>query len=217
LVGNLFLILYFTNLPKNNALIEEEYEIEYAPEVPIEKEKLAKLSTEKTKIETHKAFNQAEDFIKEIENDRAENSNPVQDKLSEIDQAIGESSNNRKSLVQDKKTSIESKKTEIISKKETGNNSSKNSTNSYRLVNRKALFFPNPIYTCDAYGKVVLHIEVDASGKVIEATINTNSSTTNNVCLLESAISYAKKARFTKAENKALQMGSITYIFPGQD
>ncbi|MFK5982134.1 MAG: energy transducer TonB, partial [Flavobacteriaceae bacterium] len=61
------------------------------------------------------------------------------------------------------------------------------------------------------------HIEVDALGKVILASLNTNSSTTTNVCLIENAIHYANKARFTKDENKPSQMGSITYIFPGQE
>ena len=91
------------------------------------------------------------------------------------------------------------------------------STNSYRLINRKVIVFPNPVYTCDSFGKVVLHIEVNANGYVLMTSVNKNASTTTNLCLIEIAIDYAKKARFTKDKNKPSQMGSITYIFPGQE
>ena len=64
---------------------------------------------------------------------------------------------------------------------------------------------------------MVLLIEVNANGYVSMTSVNKNASTTSNLCLIESAIDYAKKARFTKNKNKPSQMGSITYIFPGQE
>jgi len=216
LVGNLYLILYFTQLPKSAEQNEEEYEIEYIQEEFLEEE-LASNSSEKIKIETHTVNNEAEDFIKELENERQENPESLEDKLSEINNAISHSENNHDAYETINKEKLESDSKPSISEDITKHSNNKNTTNSYRLVNRKATYFPNPVYTCDAYGKVVLHIEVNSLGKVTLATINTNSSTTNNACLLESAIGYAKKARFTKSENKPLQMGSITYIFPGQN
>ena len=46
--------------------------------------------------------------------------------------------------------------------------------------------------------------------------LDMRSNSTNNECLIESAINYAKKARFNTDASKPVQMGSITYIFPGQ-
>ena len=212
LVGNLILLMYSVKLSKTEEIQVEEYDIEYALEDLFPEEELAALSTEHVKIETHKAFNEAEKFISELESERNETSENTQDKLSEMDQAIDDVNANRKAITPPKKDNPKKKKKE--NSEEEGNN--KNSTNSYRLLNRKALHFPNPVYVCEGYGKVVLHIEVDNFGKVIQATLNKNSSTTSNVCLIESAITYAKKARFSKDANKLLQMGSISYIFPGQ-
>ena len=212
LVGNLILLLYSVKLSKIEELKEEEYDIEYALEDIFSEEELAALSTENVKIETHKAFNEAEKFISEQETERSELSENTQDKLGEMDNAIEDTNNN--------KIIISTKKTEATKATDNNNNikesNNKNSTNSYRLVNRKALHFPNPVYVCDAFGKVVLHIEVSNLGKVIEATLNKNSSTTTNECLIESAINYAKKARFNTDVSKPTQMGSINYIFPGQ-
>ncbi len=212
LVGNLILLMYSVKLSKTEEIQEEEYDIEYALEDIFPEEELATLSTEHVKIETHKAFNEAEKFISELENERNETSENTQDKLSEMDHAMEDINATRIPITPPKKENLEKK--EKKNSEEEGNN--KNSTNSYRLLNRKALYFPNPVYICDAFGKVVLHIEVNNYGKVIQATFNKNSSTTSNVCLIESAIKYAKKARFTKDANKPLQMGSVTYVFPGQ-
>ncbi len=219
LVGNLILLMYSIKLSKIEEVQEEEYELEYALEDLFPEEEIATLTSENVKVESHKAFNEAEIFISKQENERSELSESTQDKLDEMNAAL--EGMNTKPI-----ESLNSKKN-IPEKKETKNNSSNNksgeeefnnpnSTNSYRLVNRKALHFPNPVYICDGFGKVVLHIEVNNLGKVIQVTLNKNSSTTTNECLIESAINYAKKARFTTAASKPLQMGSITYIFPGQ-
>lgn len=219
LVGNLYLLFYFVKLPSvKTAVPEEEYEIEYAIEEILPEEDLAIVSEEKVEIETHQVYNEAEQYIKEIEINRDEDNVSIEDKLSEMNDAISGSNTERIEIspseekVIDKK---ESKSNKLETTLATTNNSK--STNSYRLINRKVLFFPNPVYTCESYGKVVLHIEVNSEGKVIMASVNKNSSTTTNLCLIESAIEYAKKARFTKDANKPSQMGSITYVFPGQE
>lgn len=217
LVGNLYLILYFTNLPKGeNVVVEDEYDIEYIQEDPLD-EKIASISSEKIKIETHSVNNEAEDFIKELENDRQENPETLEDKLSEMNNAISDSENNHDPYESTKKESSKTENKTSPSEEIIKHSNNKNTTNSYRLINRKATYFPNPVYTCEGFGKVVLHIEVNNLGLVTQATLNTNSSTTTNACLIENAVYYAKKARFTKDENKPLQMGSITYIFPGQE
>ena len=212
ILGNLYLLFYFIKLPSNSIILEEEYEIEYALEEVITEEELASVSEEEIKIETHKVFNEDQKFIEELETDRKENNESAEDKLSEINEVISDSKSERKDdLAIEKKYKFNLPEAILA----TTNNSK--STNSYRLVNRKVIEFPNPVYVCDSFGKVVLHIAVNANGYVITTSVNKNASTTTNLCLIESAIDYAKKARFTKNKNKPSQMGSITYIFPGQE
>ena len=212
ILGNLYLLFYFIKLPSNSIILEEEYEIEYALEEVITEEELASVSEEEIKIETHKVFNEDQKFIEQLETDRKENNESAEDKLSEINEVISDSKSERKDdLAIEKKYKFNLPEAILA----TTNNSK--STNSYRLVNRKVIEFPNPVYVCDSFGKVVLLIEVNANGYVSMTSVNKNASTTSNLCLIESAIDYAKKARFTKNKNKPSQMGSITYIFPGQE
>jgi TonB family protein len=83
---------------------------------------------------------------------------------------------------------------------------------SYNLVDRNAYRLPPPIYTCIEGGKVVINIEVDAQGFVTQADFNAKSSGTSNGCLVDNALAYALKARFSPSERLA-QKGSITYLF----
>ena len=86
---------------------------------------------------------------------------------------------------------------------------------SYSLLDRNAYELPPPIYTCIEGGKVVVNIEVDNRGFVTEASFNASSSSTSNGCLVENAIAYALKARFSTSE-RSTQIGTITYLFQGK-
>ncbi|WAC01281.1 TonB family protein [Lacinutrix neustonica] len=90
----------------------------------------------------------------------------------------------------------------------------KNSSITYSLKNRNAAFLPIPIYLCDANGKIVVNITVNANGKVVNTSINT-ASNSNNECLQEHALDFAKKARFS-ADSKKSQIGTITFNFEGR-
>ena len=83
---------------------------------------------------------------------------------------------------------------------------------SYSLVDRTNYRLPPPIYTCIEGGKVVINIEVDSNGNVIEADFNEKSSGTSNGCLVDNAITYALKAKFNTS-GKPTQKGTITYLF----
>ena len=84
---------------------------------------------------------------------------------------------------------------------------------SYYLSGREAVAeLPNPVYTCEESGKVVVNITVDDQGRVIETSYNKASSSTANGCLIDNAIYYARKARFNK-DSKNKQLGTITYLF----
>ena len=98
--------------------------------------------------------------------------------------------------------------------KETFTNALKNrrTSISYSLVERNAYSLPPPIYTCIEGGKVVINIKVDSSGYVTAADFNDQSSSTSNGCLVDNAIRYALKARFSP-DSKSSQIGTITYLF----
>jgi len=214
LVGGLILFMYLIKLPKKIVSTENIYAMEYAIEELIAEEELASTATEVKKIETHRAFNEAEEFISELEKESAKQSKTLSEKLREMDDAIEKSSNRLTILTNEVEESPED---QTIAKEDSATKSNnRTSTNSYRLVDRTTLFFPNPVYTCEDYGKVVLNIEVNSKGEIVNLSINENSSTTNNECIIESALKYAQKARFSASKNKPTQFGSITYIFPGQ-
>lgn len=101
-------------------------------------------------------------------------------------------------------------------KKEFTNNLAARKTSvSYSLVDRNNYTLPPPIYTCIDGGKVVINILVDANGNVVDADFNTKSSGTSNGCLVDNAITYALKAKFSST-SKTSQKGTITYLFQGK-
>ncbi len=212
IIGNILLIMFLIKIGgfKNQDVKQQHYEVEYIDKLP---EETAKTNFKKTKITTNRAYNEAEKFIRQIETENRLTEVKTETSGDETEKTFREDT----VLKQAKK-----KLQELLKKKKTGRNIKKESQNSagnttvyYSLVNRKALYLPNPVYTCDASGKVVVSITVNNRGKVITATINKTASTTTNLCLWERALAYAQKAEFTDA-TKLKQLGSITYIFPGQ-
>ena len=83
----------------------------------------------------------------------------------------------------------------------------------FHLENRSlAIDLPNPIYTCDVSGKVVILIRVNRKGKVIEAIVDTKNTKTNSPCILRNGVKYAKRALFSPSD-MPIQTGTITYHF----
>jgi len=90
----------------------------------------------------------------------------------------------------------------------------KGSGGNYSLGNRKPLTTPKPIYDCNEEGRVVVRIEVDNNGRVINANVGVKGSTTSAPCLLIRAKAAALKTTWqpdATAPNK--QIGSIIYNF----
>lgn len=102
---------------------------------------------------------------------------------------------------------------EAEKKEFTNNLAARRTSVSYSLVDRNNYKLPPPIYTCIEGGKVVINIEVDSNGNVVDASFNAKSSGTSNGCLVDNAISYALKAKFSSDSNKPSQPGTITYLF----
>ncbi|PVW14154.1 hypothetical protein [Marixanthomonas spongiae] len=222
LFGIFFLLLYSVKLGKIKQPEEPVYDIEYATieELPAIEKELEQTNPKTTAIETNRAYNEAQDWIAEMSQEEQETSEALQRKMAEIDAAI-ESSNastNGNGMRAAEKTSEKNKKSNTAKTEEAKGKKSVNrrTTISYRLVNRSDLDLPNPVYTCEGSGKVVINIVVDSLGNVIKTNYSETASTTANGCLIDSAIEYAKQARFTKKTSKKRQLGTITYNFPGQ-
>jgi len=96
------------------------------------------------------------------------------------------------------------------------NNSNKNSSISYSLVDREHTFLPTPVYLCEYGGKIVINITVDSDGVVIDAYVNSSSASSNG-CLIDSALEYAKAAIFSINPTKPSQLGTITFLFKGKN
>jgi hypothetical protein len=202
---------------------EKEFNVEYALEEPLidEEEDLARNVAEKVKVETNRAYNEAEKFISEQEDNREEPAESTEEKLQAMNDAINNvSGDGNATAIQEAKKKIEETKAKLekTTKKNTRSSTAANrkTTITYSLVNRKAMELPNPVYTCEGFGKVVISIEVNQLGKVISTSYNKSASTTTNECLIDSAIQYALEARFTTNGSKEIQLGTISYHFPGQ-
>ncbi len=84
----------------------------------------------------------------------------------------------------------------------------------YLLGGRKALNKEKYVQDCNEAGTVVVSIEVDRNGKVINATAGVRGTTNNSRCLLEPAKRAAMATKFN-ADDKApaKQIGKIIYRF----
>ncbi len=215
------LLLYNIHL---GGMQEEEYVIELSladediEELLKEEEKRLEELVNNDPIKSHMAFNETAKptvgnpeplkTLEELMEERALNN-----ENSEFSASDSEYASHLKELAakrQEKKQQLNEREEQ----KETFTNNLKDrrTSISYSLVERNAYSLPPPIYTCIEGGKVVINIKVDSNGYVMEADFNEKSSGTNNYCLIENAIRYALKARFSP-DSKASQIGTITYLF----
>ncbi len=219
LVGNLILLLVSVKLTKKVPVEEEVVPVEYAETLP--DDEVALTSREKIKIETNTAYNEAEKFISEMEdrrNENDQNSEEIAD--AELTENTASADSYALTNAKEKLSQVKAKlnNTSRSSKLATANKSvNKKTTIRYDLEQRKALYLPNPVYTCETGGKIVISIEVSELGKILKAQYNKELSTTTNGCLIDSALEYSRKAKFTTAVGIKKQKGTITYLFPGQD
>lgn len=87
----------------------------------------------------------------------------------------------------------------------------------YDLQGRNHTYLPIPIYKCQGSGKIVLLIEVNQKGYVVNARIIEGESTVKDDCLIETATGSALVSTF-EPDLKApeIQKGTLTYIFVAQ-
>lgn len=159
-----------------------------------------------------KSFQEEDEIRKAIE---AQKQGSVQDLNADNEARLA-------ALQGESEIALEVKKEEIqanIDAREADRNKKKKSayrqsTVSYNLVDRTALALPNPVYTCDAYGKVVINITVNDKGTIIDKSFNKNASTSSNGCLIDQAMEYLNRSYFDKGK-KSKQLGSVTFEFQG--
>ena len=221
--GTVVLSLFNLSLKKHSEFLSESYyEVEPEEELTEEEIKLLEVLEQlnASKAETNSAFNETQDnkhfaqAYKPIappedyqapksENDGDSESTTDYDKKPETVPDI-----NKEQL------SSFSKVNDLLKKQKAEGDNTK-STISFSLVNRKKIYIPIPIYLCEDNGKIVVNITVNDKGKVIDAYLNT-SSNSNNECLIEHALEYAKNSEFSADPSKKTQIGSITFNFIGK-
>lgn len=226
LTGIVVFGMFSIQITKQSEFIAESlYEIEPKTENELED----KLQNSETDAKTNKAFNEDEEFKKLMKNfkmvpsndfekttkKRSENTQNKNQELTTTSTyknsntyAIKESDTEKFNRLKD----LIDKKTNLINT--AGEHSKNKSTLTYSLKNRTLLSYNTPRYLCERFGKVVVNIRVNQSGEVFDAYIN-GSSNTNNQCLIDHALDYAKSVRFDTAKQND-QLGSITFYFKGK-
>ena len=218
--GTIVLLIFNTGLKKHSEFISESY---YEIEPEQEKEDLKKLndlkSSNKTKAETNKAFNEAQEnkhFAQAYKRiDPPEDYVPKNRDLSESEHSVKKDYKIQETPKLDQDELSKFNKANEILKKQLVGNSNHKSTISFSLPNRSKVYIPVPVYLCEVDGKIVVNITVNANGNVTDAYLNT-SSTSSNECLVEHALEYARQSKFSAVPSKNSQVGSITFNFIGK-
>lgn len=204
-------------------MAESYYELE--PEEELTEEEIKVLEAlenqNNAKAETNKAFNETKNnkhFAQAYKTIApAEDYEPRSSNINSEDALESyRSKYKNENLARLKKEDLSSfSKVNDVLEKQKGDGANTKSTMSYSLVNRTHYYLPTPVYLCENGGKIVVNIIVNASGDVIDAYVN-SSSTSSNECLIEHALQYAEDAKFSKDASKEKQIGSITFNFIGK-
>ncbi len=217
----LLLGLFNFNLANKNRMAREflmdleNLKIEEPVAEKPEPEEAPKKNTQET-AQTHQAFN-------ENLEDREENFDQQLNEIFEKNSALQTETSENETSNSSGNFNFQDKKKEQVQKKSDGNKTSAvtstkkggidHSSISFSLLGRSAVDIPNPVYTCDRSGKIVINISVNAEGRVTSTSVNKGSSSTTNECLADQALEYAAQAIFSRLPGRYSQPGTITYNF----
>ncbi|WP_373058452.1 energy transducer TonB [Zunongwangia sp. H14] len=215
----LLLALYNFNLSSRNRETSEMLvNLEQIKELQKEEQQQEETqqTTRQQQVKTHKAYNENQEarqqnFDRQL-NEIFEKNSAAREETSENPSnhsSTGDYSFSKKQKTTQKRSDGNNKKSATSAKPGTMDNSSI----SFSLIGRNAVQIPNPVYTCDTPGKIVVNITVNEQGRVTNTRINEASSTSSNECLIEQALQYASGARFTPLAGRSSQPGTITYHF----
>jgi outer membrane biosynthesis protein TonB len=227
LISSVVVFLGFTlHLKKQSKLASETfYELEPEPLTEENKEALEDILKSLDNLlnttSTNQAYNETntdaedeafEQQMEEIRNrNNPENSEDASETTNESSSSKSTSNENEANAFDDINDIIA--KTSEKKRGPTSSGANKNSSISYSLINRTKIDIPPPIYLCEMGGKVVINIKVDSEGTVADASYNNAASTTDNGCLVDTALEYAKASLFNADSSKPSQIGTITFIF----
>ncbi|WP_335973471.1 energy transducer TonB [Gaetbulibacter jejuensis] len=231
LAGIILFAMFSFHITKQQEFIAESfYEIE-----PPTKEELKELEAlkalEKGLKTTNQAYNEDEEFKEMMKNFKSMNANDFdrttkaleEEASQELNDVVTSSSSYNSSSgysVNKDELNRYKKANDVLAmrspeKREKNQKGNAISTLTYSLKGRELLDYNTPRYLCEDSGKIVINITVNADGLVTDAYIN-SSSTTQNECLTEHALEYAKSATFDASTNNS-QIGSITFFFKGKN
>ncbi|MCK0107968.1 energy transducer TonB [Flavobacteriaceae bacterium S0825] len=233
LLSTAVILLGFTiHIKKKSKLVAETfYEMDAEAVEEEEKEELEDILKSLDNLMATPATNQAFNETKTYENDKAvdeafeEQMEAIKNRTSIEELKAANQDNNvltaSNSGSKKDKSSAFGSINDIVSKrlesqKNADNSANKNSSVSYSLVDRLHTFLPTPIYLCEQGGKIVVNITVNHEGNVVDAYINASSSSENG-CLIDHALEYAKESKFNKNPKKTSQLGTITFLFRGKN
>jgi TonB family protein len=228
LTGTVVLAMFSFHLKQNSKLITENfYELEPEPEIIKEEQELLDALDGKS---TNKAFNEDQEYKEMMRNFKAVSANDFERTTKALEEAktnaIEEETNITQSYANSNAYALNSEETEsykklqeelnkrLENKKIADEHAKTKSTLTYSLVGRIMQDYDIPRYLCETGGKIIVNIVVNGNGKVTDATIN-GSSNSNNECLINRALEYAKDVQFD-ASNKTKQIGTITFSFRGK-
>jgi len=229
LSGIVVLGLFTIQLTQKGTLISESY---YKIEPETEEEKLIKEFEKMKGPSTNKAFNEDQEFKQMMRNFKTLASNDFQRTTKELDNTdntkdLIEERNINKSINDNNAYALNNAETDsykalqeklnkrLENQKIADEHANRRSTLTYSLKDRTLGYYQIPRYLCERGGKIVVSIRVDEKGNVFDAYIN-GSSNSENQCLIDHAIDYAKSVQFD-ASDRTDQIGTITFLFKGKN
>ncbi|MBL85768.1 MAG: hypothetical protein CMO82_03815 [Winogradskyella sp.] len=228
ITGIVVLAMFSFQLKQNNIRITENfYELEPEPDTVIEEQELLDALDGKS---TNKAFNEDQEYKEMMRNFKTMSANDFERTTKALEDAkasdISEETSINKSYANSNAYALNSEETEsykklqeelnkrLENKKIADEHAKTKSTLTYSLVGRTMQDYDIPRYLCERGGKIVVNIVVNGKGIVTDASVN-GSSNSNNQCLINRALEYAKEALFDSSD-KNEQIGTITFLFRGK-
>lgn len=232
LTGIIIFGMFSFHIKQQEDLIAETY-FEIEPQTIEELKKLQELEEMKEALasNTNEAFNEDQEFkdmmrnFKSMANSRDDQAEKREETPSEEASQAQEDvltshsdyNSSKTYSVKEQERAALNKAKDILAmhspeKKDRNQTSNKRSSVTFSLKGRSKVKLPPPVYLCEDSGKIVINVTVNSNGLVTKAYVNSSSSSENQ-CLIDSALEYAENAIFNADASQQSQIGSITYYF----
>ena len=221
--------LFSIQLKQQGKLITESFYL-LEPEPEITEEEIQKFE-DLTGRATNKAFNEDQEYKDMMRNFKTVSANDFERTTKALEEAkaseVQEETSLNKTYANSNAYALKSEETKsykklqdelnkrLDNKKQADEHAKAKSTLTYSLKGRTLTYYKTPRYLCENGGKIVVTINVNDSGDVYDAYIN-GASNSNNQCLINHAIEYAKSVQFNTSE-RTDQLGTITFLFKGKN